>query len=196
MSIDEKELTLARRVARKIGSRWSAIEVDDLEQELTLWLFENMQTVKRYRTEDGGEGKLYVALRRKASRYCAREQVARTGAPLDWNATYTTAQVARALPFVFEETPQSVVTDDPVTGRVLASSSPEDYGNALAVMTDMRTAFRNLPPEVQAVLELRYRDGLTYQQIGDMCQLSVNGARKRVRRAVSRMQDALDAWND
>lgn len=187
--IAEKELALARRIARKIGSRWSAVEVEDLEQDLILWLFENQDHVERYRTEEGGESKLYVALKRKASKQAAREQTIRSGAPLDVNASYSIAQIERALPFVFEDIPQSVAVENPVTGAV---NYHGEHSQALAVMTDIRGAFQDLPSEMKLVLQLRFRDGLTYQDIGDMSDMTLNGAKKRVRRAVTRMQEILD----
>ena len=187
--IAEKELALARRIAHKIGSRWTAVEVEDLEQELILWLFENQGHVERYRTEEGGESKLYVALKRKASKQCAREQTIRSGAPLDVNATYSIAQIERALPFVFEDIPQSIALENPVSGAVQYHGEP---GQALAVMTDIRGAFQDLPTEMKRVLQLRFREGLTYQDIGALSGMTLNGAKKRVRRAVTRMQEILD----
>lgn len=190
--IAEKEVALARRIARKIGSRWSAVEIEDLEQDLVLWLFENADHVERYRTEEGGESKLYVALKRKASKLAAREQTIRSGAPLDVNSTYSIQQLERAMPFVFEDIPQSVAFENPVTGESSTSGFSGDYGVALAVMTDIRGAFQDLPSEMKLVLQLRFRDGMTYQEIGDLSAMTLNGAKKRVRRALARMQEILD----
>lgn len=191
MSIEEKELTLARRIAWRIGSKWSAVEIDDLAQELTLWLFENADTVKRYRTEEGGEAKLFVTLRRVASKYCAHEQQARSGAPLDAGAAYSLAQIERALPYVWEETPQTSVSEHEKT-----SGYAGDYGRAVAVMTDIRGAYEGLPPEVRSVLAMRFRDGLSYNEIGVLTDMSDRGVKKRVTRALTRIQEALGGTPD
>jgi DNA-directed RNA polymerase specialized sigma24 family protein len=45
---------------------------------------------------------------------------------------------------------------------------------------------------MKLVLQLRFRDGMTYQEIGDLSGMTLNGAKKRVRRALSRMQEILD----
>lgn len=189
--IDEKELTLARRVAYKIGSKWAAVEVEDLSQELTLWLFENEKTVTRYRTEEGGEAKLFVALRRTASKYCAHEQQARTGARLDAGASYTLGQIERALPFVFEETPQTALY-----GHEKNSGYAGDYGVAQAVMADIRGAFNGLPAEVKNVLTMRFRDGMSYDEIAALTGLSKAGAHNRVKRALVRIQEDLGSVFD
>lgn len=190
--IAEKEIALARRIARKVGSRWSAVDIEDLEQDLILWLFENKDHVIRYRDEEGGESKLYVALKRKASKLCAREQTVKNGAPLDVNSSYSVQQIERALPFLFEGVPQSTIAEHPVTGEPVSRGYSGDPGMALAVMTDIGIAFADLPQEMKLVLTLRFRDEMTYQEIGDMFGMTLNGAKKRVRRAVVRMQEHLD----
>jgi len=190
-TVVDNELTLARRLAFKTAQKWTAVEADDLASELTLWLFENADAVERYRAEEGGEGKLYVALRRHASRYCAREQAARTGAPLDHDAEYTTAQVERAMPFVFEDFVQSSVVVDPNTGAPLSSNYAGDYGVATAVLMDLRGAYADMPQEVKLVLALRFRDGLTYTEIADLTGCTKRTAIRRVSRAVQRVRDHL-----
>lgn len=190
--IVDHELTLARRLAFKTAQKWPAVEAEDLSSELTLWLFENRDAVARYRAEEGGEGKLYVALRRHASRYCAKEQAVRSGAPLDHDAEYTTVQIERAMPFVFEDIVQSSVHVDPSTGASLgASSYSGDYGVAMAVLLDLRGAYADMPPEVKLVLALRFRDGLTYDEIAELTGCTKRTAIRRVARAVLRVRDHL-----
>jgi RNA polymerase sigma factor (sigma-70 family) len=188
--ISDQELVLAKKVAYKTAQKWNRIEGEDLASELTLWLFENAEQVERYRDEDGGEGKLFVALRREASKYCARETRERTGQPLDYHSEYTLLQVERALPFVFEDMPSQAVHVNPYTGEAL---SPVGDGTAQAVMADMKGAYADLPREVQLVLALRFRDGLTEAQIGELTGMSQQAAHKRIKRAVARMRDGLCA---
>lgn len=190
--IVDHELTLARRLAYKTAQKWPAVEAEDLSSELTLWLFENREAVARYREEEGGEGKLYVALRRHASKICAKEQTIRSGAPLDHDAEYTVGQVERAMPFVFEDVVQSSVAVDPSNGALVGGSTYSgDYGVAMAVLMDMRGAYADMPPEVKLVLALRFRDGLTYDEIADLTGCSKRTAIRRVARAVQRVRDHL-----
>ena len=186
--ISDHELTLAKKVAYKTAQRWSMVDTEDLTSELTLWLFENEAQVERYRDDDSGDGKLFVALRRQASKYCARETRERTGQPLDYHAEYTLAQIERALPFVFEDLPTQSVAVDPYTG------TPVGYvgdGMAQAVMADIKGAYADLPKEVKLVLALRFRDGLNYNEIAEITDTSLPSAHRRVKRAVSRLRDAL-----
>lgn len=190
VSINERELTLARKVAYRVASKWSMVDVEDLASELILWLFEHEATVARYRFEEFGEPKLFVALRRTASKYCVKEQESRTGAPLFDDDPYTIGQVERGLPFIFEDIPQTVL---PEFGGESYKGSP---GMALVILTDLRGAFQDMPEQVRETLTLRFRDGLTFADMGRLTGISGEAAKKRVTRAVRRLRDRLSGADD
>lgn len=187
--LEPQELKLAERVAQRIGSRWSAVEIDDLTSHLYLWLVTNLKSLERWRAEDAGEGKLYVSLRREAAKYSAREQAARVGRPIAVGNFYTAELLDRALPYIFEDVPQSTVAENPVTGQTAAVGS--EFDNAVTILADIKGAFYGLNRELQQVLAWRYRDGLTLEEIGELRKVTKDGARKQVERAVSRLVDAL-----
>lgn len=189
MSITSIELAVADRVARRIGSKWSGVEIDDLNSHLYLWLCENTRALERWQSEKDGEGKLYVALRREAAKYSAKEQAERVGRPITTGNFYSAERLDRALPYIFEEIPQTVVIVNPVTGE--PQGLPSSHNEAVTIITDVRSAFYGLNREVRQVLEWRYRDGLTYEEIGELKSLSKVGAKKQVDRAISRLVDAL-----
>lgn len=183
MSVTLVELTLARKIAYRIGSKWGGVDVEDVTSELILWLYDNEATVDRYREEDGGEGKLYVSLRRAASKYCAKEQAQVNGAPLE--DEYSLSVIERAMPFVFEDVPQTTIRVNPYNGAPV--DTLYDSGNALALLTDIKSAYVDMPYEVRHVLALRFRDGLSYQEIGDILGITDRGAKARVSRGVFRV---------
>ena len=187
--ITEKEIKLAEKVAWRVGSKWSAVEIDDLQSHLFLFMAENVKHLERWRAEPGDHGKLYVALRREAARYCAKEQAARVGRPLHQDDFYTPDLLRRALPYVFEEVPQTLVAENPVTGR--PGDVPHDSNLALTIITDIRQALWGLNPEVRQVLAWRFRDGLTLEEIGELRGISKDGAKKAVDRGVQRLADTL-----
>lgn len=183
------ELRLARTIAFKIGSRWSQVEVEDVQSHLYLWLCEHIGTVTNWRTAERGSGKLYVSLKREALKYCTRETAAKVGQPITRDNFYNEAMLERALPFIFEAWPETTVRQNPVTGQTI--DRPFDFGNALAIMADISGAFYGLPKEIQHVLELRFRDGLTLEEIGDLREIGKEGARKLVQRCIKRLCDSL-----
>ena len=190
--ITDSELATARRLAHRIASRWTAVSSEDLASELVLWLFENQAAVERWRSEDDGAAKLFVSLKRFAAKACVKEQETRNGAPLEADAAYTLDQLHRAMPYVFEATPQTVRAEHPGTGLPLYSSALSgEHSVALAVMTDVKGAFQDLPDDMKTVLILRYRDGMTYDEIGSLTDVSDRGAQRRVQRALKRMQERL-----
>jgi len=83
MNLTDRELQLAKQIAYKQSNRWSAADREDLTAQLYLWLVEKHATVERYRTEEGGEGKLYVSLNRAAAKYAAKEQTHYNGASVN-----------------------------------------------------------------------------------------------------------------
>lgn len=184
-----EELKTAEKLAWRIGSRWSAVEVEDLQSHLYLWLIEHYTVVERYRAEQRGAGKLFVALRREALKFCTRETAARIGQPLDRGNFYNEEMLDRALPFIFEAWPETTVRQHPTTGAAL--DKPVQFGNALAIMADISGAFYGLPKDVIEVLEWRYRDGLTFDEIGDLRGITKEGARNLVTRCMKRLVDKL-----
>lgn len=188
-SLTPKELGVAERVAKRIGQKWTLVEEDDLTSHLYLWLLNNEASVTRWRSEVAGEGKLYVSLRREAAKFCAKEQAARVGRPLNEGNFYDSGKVSRALPFIFEESPETVVLENPVTGQT--NHSVGEYGLGQTILADIRGAFYGLNPDVRRVLEWRYRDGLTFEEIGELREITPQGAKKQVDRGVSRLVDAL-----
>lgn len=187
--LEPEELKVAERVAARIGSRWSAVEIDDLTSHLYLWLLSNPKSVERWRGEESGQGKLYVSLRREAAKYSAKEQAARVGRPIQVGNFYSRELLHRALPYIFEDVPQTDVVVNPVTGQ--AETIPSEFDRAVSLLADVRGAFYGLNRELKTVLEWRYRDGLTFEEIGELRNITKDGAKKQVERALNRLVDAL-----
>jgi DNA-directed RNA polymerase specialized sigma24 family protein len=191
MSLDltSRELELAEKAARRIGNRWTAVEVEDLTSFLYLWLVEHHQTLTRWREEPYGDGKLYVSLKREAAKYCAAEQAARVGRPIHAENFYTSTLLTRAMPYLFEDVAQTTVTVDPRTGA--PQKMDGEFNEAVTIMADISGAYHGLQGHIREVLALRFRDGLTYEEIGELRGLTKDGALKQVQRALDRLSNAL-----
>jgi DNA-directed RNA polymerase specialized sigma24 family protein len=183
------EMRLAEKVAWRIGSKWSAVEIDDLQQHLYLWMCENERHLKRWRETAGNDGALYVSLRREAAKFCAKEQSHGVGRPIQDDNFYNPDMVERALPFIFEDIPQTTVSVNPVTGEPVGN--PEKFDEALNILVDIKQAYWGLNPEIQQVLAWRFRDGLTFEEIGELKGITKDGGKKSVDRAVQRLVDSL-----
>lgn len=184
------ELKMVRSVAYRVGSKWRSVEVDDVQQTLSLWLVQHMPKVISWRElGDGGRAKLYVSLKREALRYCTRESAARSGQPVTRDNFYNEAMLERALPFMWEQWPETTVRQDPRTGVPIERAF--SFSNAITIMADIKTAFYGLPGDAQGVLEERFRDGLTLEEVGELHNIGKEGARKLIQRHLKRMADSL-----
>ena len=193
MRLETQELDIADKVARKVGMAWSAVEIEDLQSHLCLWMLEHYAQVERFRKEEGGGGKLYVSLKREASRYAVKEQEARNGGPLTDNESYSLREVITALPYIFDSSiwPQTTLAQNPQSGAVIHSGSSSDAGLVVALLTDVSRAYRSLPVEQREVLALRFRDDMTFYDIGLYYGISLQAADKRVQRAIKALHVAL-----
>lgn len=183
-----EEISLAQRVAARTASKWKGIDPEDLTSHLYLWLCQNTKHLVGWRGDEG-DGRLYVSLRREAAKYCAAEQAARVGRPIGDDNFYTPELLERSLPFVFEGVPQHTVAVSPLTdhavGRVEAASE------AQTILLDIRQAYNGMSHETKEILAWRFYDGLTFSEIGELRNLTKDGAKKAVDRAVKRLSDAL-----
>lgn len=197
-AVTPEELEIVEKVAHRIGSKWRAVEIDDLTSHLYLWVFENLETLDRWRKDGEVSGRLYVALRNEASKYAAKEQAIRNGQPLNANNFYTTALLDRTLPYLFEDTPQTTVKVNPRNGAP-AQSVGTEFDTALAILADIRGGFYGLRKDDREILEYRYRDGLTFEEIGEIYAVSNVTASNRVNRALERLShrlagDSITKW--
>lgn len=183
------EMKSARAIAYRVGKRWASVEVEDVQSELYLWMCRNVDKLVEWRSDERGRGKLYVALKNAALRYCTKETAARSGQPLKRQGFYNEEMLYRTLPFLFEAWPETTVRQDPRTGKVL--DRPFQFSNALAIMADISSAFNGLPADMKEVIEWYFRDGLTYAEIGGLKDITKEGARQYVARCVKRISDVL-----
>jgi DNA-directed RNA polymerase specialized sigma24 family protein len=190
-SPSKDEIALADRIGGMTAAKWKLVEANDLKQHLKLWLFTNVLIVNEYREVANGEGKLVVALRNEANKFAAAETEARVGRPLREDNLYTSSRVAKILPFLFEDWPQSVVAENPVTGQTYGKSNPENYGNGIAILADVNSAFHGLPARTKDLLKLRFAEGLTFDELAEFYGISQPAAKKRVDVALKLLSDAL-----
>lgn len=184
----KQEITVAKQTAWQVGKRWSSVEIEDLRQHLLLWILEHPAQVERFRAQDSS-GSLAVSLRREALRYCTKETAARQGRPLERDRFYSEEVVRRALPFLFQEWPETNVRTDPQTGRSV--DRPFNSGDALAIMSDIKSAFNKLPPQNQLVLELRFQEDLTLDDVGKRLELSHQAIEQTVNKSITFMSEVL-----
>ena len=69
--------------------------------------------------------------------------------------------------------------------------TPRDPADAIAVV-DLRRVLRQLDPDDQSLLAMRFVGGLDSTQIGEQAGLSASGVRSRLSRLLERLRKDLD----
>jgi len=192
IQLTDRELQLAKQIAYKQSNRWSAADREDLTAQLYLWLVEKHTTVERYRNEEGGEGKLYVSLNRAAAKYAAKEQTHHNGASVNTQQkekyAYTFNVLDNALEYFWNYK------------NIILQSTPEhpQYGTATVevnsqndiqtLMLDIEMAFNKLNASEQILLEYRFKENKSFNEIGSILTVSDNAARMRINRLITKLQ--------
>lgn len=182
--LNSKELLLAEAVSKTVANKWRSIEQEDLRQHLFLWMLEHNAQVERFRADEG-DGRLYVSLRNEALRYAVKETQASVNRPIDEDDFYTFEIVKKAMPFIFQSTAETIARVNPLTGEALVRVA--DSGTGAAIMADLKLAFNELDVDDQRVLRWRYDDDLTLDDLAILLQITRDGAKKKVDRAITRL---------
>jgi RNA polymerase sigma-70 factor (ECF subfamily) len=77
-----------------------------------------------------------------------------------------------------------------ITGEALLEPVAPDASGEERVLVG--SALRRLPPEQREVVYLRVYEGLTFQEIGDRCRISLNTAASRYRYAIDALRRVLE----
>lgn len=174
----EAEYKTTKKVAKYFNSRWRNIEYDDILGELYLWLTENYKYVEVWR-EEKGDGKLFVSLRRHAAKYCAKTAGEKYADPdLSNNIKYTTEQVEKTLPYIFEED---------IYAKLLTIENEKLFD----IIFETYQAFNELNNDDKRILALRYNYHKTSKEIGEMLNLKDNTVDKRVERALKKLNSKI-----
>lgn len=189
LELTPTEYSIARKVAFRVGRNWSGVGLEDVQQELLLWMVEHHDRVCGFRELDYYEAMLTVALRRVAAAYCAKEQERFAGAPLTAGYEYQIPLIREALKLMFHTPDINQVRVHPVTeaplGRLNDDSLPQ------AVLADIKGAYEDLPDTFKEVLQYHFDFDLSLDVIGKLYGISRSAAKKRIDRALRRLQSRL-----
>ena len=174
--VEEWEIALASQVGAGIAKNWQRVSTEDVIGDLHLWLCENARYLVRWREEGThGRNKLRLSLKRRANKFCRGEFETIKPFTVDWE--YTEEACAALLEAIFAYTDWSEITTD-------------GDSDVWASLADVSRAFDTLSQVDRGLLELRYGNGLRFQEIADEVGLaSADAARMRVNRALKRVAE-------
>lgn len=194
--------SVVRQVARKFKG---FVEESDLRQECYTFaavkynqhkeLLDEPDTEKR----KANERRIGWQIKRVAERYARKEKAIKAGYQIADEAYYETTTIAQLLPFVISsilsgkplEQGQQLVDD----GQPKKPSAPAESGNFLAILIDIKRAYLLLDFEDKDLLQKRYFEEHTLQQIAQYLECAVSTADRRIEKALDNLQDKLGGEN-
>jgi len=76
-------------------------------------------------------------------------------------------------------------------GTPRKQSTPAEGGNLLAILIDIKKAYLKLVQEDKTILQMRYHDNYTLQQVAQYLECATSTADRRCISALRRLQDKL-----
>lgn len=190
--------SVANVIVRKFKG-W--VDRDDVKQECYLWAigrgqqFTDLLNEENPEKREQNERRIAYQMKRVAERYARREKASKAGYHISDEAFYDTTTIAQLIPFIIAsvvdgtvlEQAQEMIND----GQPRKQSTPAEGGNLLAILIDIKKSYLKLEQEDKTILQMRYHDNLTLQQIAQYLECATSTADRRCTSALRRLQDKL-----
>lgn len=177
------------------------VDTEDIRQELYLWAigrgqqFTDLLNEPNFEKREQNERRIAYQMRRVAERYARREKARKAGYKTSDEAFYDTTLIAQLIPFVIAsivngtvlEQAQEMIND----GQPRGQSTPAEGGNLLAILIDIKKAYLKLEQEDKTILQMRYHDGFTLNQVAQYLECATSTADRRSTSALRRLQNKL-----
>jgi RNA polymerase sigma factor (sigma-70 family) len=184
------------------------IDYQDVKQECYLWAigrgqqFTDLLNEENPNKREQNEKRIAWQMRRVAERYARKEKASKAGYHTSDEAFYDTTTIAQLIPFVIAsvvdgtvlEQAQEMIND----GQPRKQSTPAEGGNLLAILIDIKKSFLKLEQEDKTILQMRYHENLTLQQVAQYLECATSTADRRCTSALRRLQNNLGGetpWN-
>lgn len=193
---------ISASVAGVITRRFRAyVEYQDVLQENFTWAliknkhFEDQLNEPNVEQRTINEKRIAYQMRRNAERYARREKAAKSGYQTGDESFYETTTIAQLLPYVLAsiinntalEVAQNMVND----GQPRKPSAPGEGGNLMNILIDIKQGFLKLDTEDRKILEMRYFEDQTLQQLAQYFECAVSTADRRCTNALRKLQEKL-----
>ena len=193
---------LVPSVTYSIVSRFKGwVDPEDVRQECYLWAigrgqqFTDLLNEPDLKKREHNEKRIVYQMRRVAERYARKEKARKAGYKTGDEAFYDTTIIAQLIPFVIAsivngtvlEQAQEMIND----GTPRKQSTPAEGGNLLAILIDIKKQYLKLEQEDKTILQMRYHDSFTLQQIGQYLECATSTADRRCTSALRRLQNKL-----
>ena len=193
----EDLVTVAQTVSYTIWRNYKGFtEVDDIKQELLEWSLRRPDKLKEWLSPDLpkpeyrlGIKRLSKTFNRLADKYCRKEKAKKLGYSVYDEAFYSSGMIEELLPYVFSE---ETVIKDPNSEYVSGGGGdPATAGTFIVSVYDVRNALATLSSDQQAMIEMKYADGLTLAQIAELYNISKSTVSRKINTGIRSINKEL-----
>lgn len=197
----EDLVTIATTVAYTITRNYKGYaDVDDVKQELLEWSLKRRDKIEEWLSPDLpkadyklGVKRLGRTFNRLADKYCRREKAKKLGYSVYDEAFYSSGMIEELLPYAFSA---ETLTKDPNSEYVSSGGGdPATAGSFIVSIYDIKSALSTLSAEQQAMIELKFADGLTLIQIAEMYNVSESTISRKINTGIRSMNKKLGGDN-
>jgi len=142
-----------------------------------------------------GVRKLGKTLTRLADKYCRRAKAQKLGYEIRDEQYYDAISLSEMLPLAFPIKAPIVNTTDGSKPKVSGGGNPAEGGNYVIQLMDIRRALSKIDPQDKLVLEMKFFEGLTFNEIAETLQVSDTTAHRKVDGALRRLNNFLGGAN-
>lgn len=196
MSTSEELMDIIYKTARISAQRVVRIQrnlvtQDDLFQHSVMWALEHWHKIEEWNDQESLQFKLRKTFNNEGQRYAAKERARRGRTALSDNFYYTPDVLNQLLRDVWNYEGW-LDTPDMSSEFVQKTTKPSEGNNRLAMFADLAQAIASLNVGDRQLLRLRYQNGgVEFDELSKMFETSEEAIRKRVKRAIIKLQDRL-----
>jgi RNA polymerase sigma factor (sigma-70 family) len=184
------------------------VDQDDIRQECYLWAigrseqFNELLNEPEFNKREQNEKRIAFQMRRMAERFARKQKANKAGYKTSDEIFYDTTLIAQLIPFVIGSVVEGTVLEQAQEmindGQPRKQSTPAEGGNLLAILIDIKRAYLKLEQEDKTILQMRYYDSYTLQQVAQYLECATSTADRRCISALRRLQRSLGGetpWN-
>jgi len=192
----EEYMGMVKQLSADYAKKYQMVEANDIAQELWLWFVSHTAKYKEWsELEQKDRDKLIAkSLRNAALKYCQYEKAKKSGYDISDLYYYDVSVVEAFLPSIISESyeiPTKIkdLNFKPSKGEI------SDGMNWLSLRSDIASAFYKLTEIKQNILRLRFSNELAeWSDLAKDWGTSPDGARMKVKRALSSLVNNLGGW--
>ena len=194
----------AEMVAYSISRDFPMVEAEDLIQEALMWAVAHPNKVATWMEHDEGAGRIAVAMKNACKDYAVAQRANQRGDEAQIDDAWYTLDMLKGtgrsvgkrglLHLVYDD--QAWTNPEKVETESRTKRDPAEGNNWLATLADVSSALDKLArsdPKAHALLVLHFKQGYTYEQIGEALEPPVARMTvgRRMDRAVKKVQELL-----